>query len=105
MKSKKSMQKTKISLTKKRKHFLEGVFSGFKSFMKSHMMCCAILDQMPKNGIQMVSQNAVLTSYNAFEWITQESVFLNPISCYSNSYLTFNHLRGMYIALERHENA
>ena len=29
---------------------------------KLNVMCCVILDQMLRNGIQMVGQNAVLTS-------------------------------------------
>ena len=58
-------------------------------------MCCAIWYQMFKNDIQMVGQNAVLTSKNAFEWLSQESVSLNVFAWHSNSYLTFTHLHGM----------
>ena len=54
-------------------------------------MCCAICYQTLKNRVQMVGQNAVLTSYNAFESLSQESVSVNPFAWHSNSYLTFNH--------------
>ena len=55
----------------------------------------AIWHQMLKNGVQMVDHNAVLTSYNVFEWLSQESVSLNLFSLHSNSYLTFNLSHGM----------
>ena len=52
----------------------------------------------------MVGQNVVLTSQNALEWLSQESVFLNWCAWHSNSYLTFNHSYGMYMTLEQHVN-
>ena len=58
-------------------------------------MCCAICYQTLKNRVQMVGQNAVLTSYNAFESLSQESVSVNRFAWHSNSYLTFNHSYGM----------
>ena len=64
----------------------------------------AIWHQRLKNGVQMVCHNAVLTSYNAFEWLSQESVSLNLFSWHSNSYLTFNHLHGMEMTLEWNAN-
>ena len=36
----------------------------------------------------MVGQNAILTSSNMFEWLSQESVSLNPFAWHSNYYLT-----------------
>ena len=38
----------------------------------------AIWYQTLKNSVRMVGQNAVLASKNAFEWVSQESVPLNP---------------------------
>ena len=52
----------------------------------------------------MIGQNAVLTSWNAFEWLNQESFSLNPLAWHSNSYLTFNHSHDMLITLEWHAN-
>ena len=63
-------------------------------------MRCAIWYQTLKNGVRMVGQNAVLTSWNAFEWLSLESVSLNPFAWHSNSYLTFNHSHGMCMTLE-----
>ena len=57
-------------------------------------MRCTIWHQT-LNGVRMVGQNAVLTSYNAFEWLSQESVSLNAFAWHPNSYLTFNHSHGM----------
>ena len=57
--------------------------------------------QTLKNSIQMVGQNAVLTSKNALKWLSQESASVNPFVWHSNSYLIFNHLHGMYM-LEWH---
>ena len=48
----------------------------------------------------MFGQNAVLTSQNAFEWLSQESVSFNPLAWHSNSYLAFNHSHGIYMTLE-----
>ena len=44
--------------------------------------------QTSKNGVEMVGQNAILTSSNMFEWLSQESVSLNPFAWHSNYYLT-----------------
>ena len=38
------------------------------------------------------------------EWLSQESIFLNPFVWHSNSYLKFNLSHGMHIALEYHTN-
>ena len=65
-------------------------------------MRCAIWYQTLKNGIRIFGQNAVLTSWNALERLSQKSVSLNPFPQHSNSYLTFNHLHGMYMTLEWH---
>ena len=46
-----------------------------------YVIRCAIWYQMLKNGVRMVGQNAVLTSQNAFEWLSQESVSLSPFAC------------------------
>ena len=46
-------------------------------------MRCAIWYQMLKNGVRMVGQNVVLTSYYAFEWLSQESVSLHPFAWHS----------------------
>ena len=43
-------------------------------------MRCAIWYQTLKNGVGMVGQNAVLTSYNSLERLSQESVSLNPFA-------------------------
>ena len=67
-------------------------------------MRCAIWYQMLKNGVLTVGQNAIVTSQNALEWLGQKSVSLNPFGWHSNSYLIFNHLHVMYIALEWHAN-
>ena len=55
------------------------IFGGkLKTFKKSlNVMRCAIWYQTFKSGVRLVGQNAVLTSYNAFEWLSQESVSLN----------------------------
>ena len=58
-------------------------------------MRCAIWYQTRKKGIRMVGQNAIQTSKNAFEWLSQESVSLNPFAQHSDSYLTFNHSHGI----------
>ena len=58
-------------------------------------MHSAILDQTLTNDVRMVGQNAVVTSWNAFERFSQESVSLNPFARHSNSYLTFNHSHSM----------
>ena len=58
-------------------------------------MHCAIWYQTLKGEVRMLGQNAVLTSLNAFEWLSQESVSLNPSAWHLNSYLTFNHSHGM----------
>ena len=50
----------------------------------------------------MIGQNVILTSQNAFEWLSQESISLNPFAWHSNSYLTFNHSHGMCMTLEWH---
>ena len=65
-------------------------------------MLCAIWYQTLKNGIRMVGQNTILTSQNVFGQISQESVSLNPFEWHSGSYLTYNHLQGMYIMLDWH---
>ena len=67
-------------------------------------MRCTIWYQTLKNGAQMVGQNAALTSWNAFEGLSQESVFLSTFAWHSNSYLTFNHSHGMSMTLEWHAN-
>ena len=67
-------------------------------------MRCAIWYQTLKNGVRVVGQNIVLTSYYAFEWLSQESVSLHPFAWHSNSYLTFNHSHGMKMTLEWHAN-
>ena len=41
------------------------------------MMHCAIWYQTLKHGVRMVGQNAILTSYNAFECLSQESISLS----------------------------
>ena len=43
-------------------------------------MRCAIWYQTLKHCVRMVGQNAVLTSWNAFEWLSQESVSLSPFA-------------------------
>ena len=43
--------------------------------------------QTLKNGVGMVGQNAVLTSKNALERLSKESVSLNPFAWHSNSYI------------------
>ena len=63
-------------------------------------MRCAFWYQTLKNGVRMVGQNAVLTNLNALERLSQKSVSLNPFAWHLNSYLTFNHSHGMYMALE-----
>ena len=55
-----------------------------------YLMSWAIWYQTLKNGVQMVGPNAVITSYNAFQWLSQESVSLNPFAWHLNSYLIFN---------------
>ena len=67
-------------------------------------MRCAIWFQTLKNGVRMVGQNAVLTSLNELERLSQESVSLNPFAWQSNSYLTFDHSHGMYMTLEWQAN-
>ena len=64
------------------------------------VMRCAIWYQTLKNGVR----NAVLTSYNALEWLSQKSVSLNLFAWHSSSYMTFNHSHGMYMMLEWHAN-
>ena len=51
------------------------------AYIDIYVMRCAIWYQMLKNGVRMVGQNAVLTSQNAFEWLSQESVSLNLFAC------------------------
>ena len=68
------------------------------------MMRCAIWYQTLKNGVLMVGQNAILTSSNALERLSQKSVSPNPFVWHSNSYLMFNHSYGMYMALDWHAN-
>ena len=65
----------------------------------AYVMRCAIWYQTLLNGVRMVDQNAVLTSYNVLEWLGQESIFLNRFAWHSNSCLTFNHSLGMYMTL------
>ena len=65
-------------------------------------MGCAIWYQTPKNDIRMFGKNAVLTSWNALERLSQKSVSLKPFPWHSNSYLTFNHLHGMFMTLKWH---
>ena len=60
--------------------------------------------QTLKNGVPKVGENAVLTSWNALEWLSQKSFSLSPFVWYSNSYLMFNLSHGMYMALECHTN-
>ena len=67
-------------------------------------MRCAICYQTFKNGVPTVGQNAVLTSQNALEWLSQKSVSLDLFVWHSNSYLMFNLSHGMYMALECHTN-
>ena len=67
-------------------------------------MRCAIWYQTLKNGVRVVGQNAGLSSLNALEWQSQESVSLSPFAWHSNSYLTFNHSHRMYMTLEWHAN-
>ena len=69
-----------------------------------YVVRCAIWYQMLQNGILTVGQNAVLTSWNALEQLNQKSVSLNPFVWHSNSYLMFNHLYGICMALEWHTN-
>ena len=38
------------------------------------------------------------------EWLSQDSISLNPFVWHSNSYLKFNLSHGMHIALEYHTN-
>ena len=59
---------------------------------------------MLKNGIRMVSQKVVLTSKNAFEWLSQKSISLNLFAWHSNSCSTFNHSHGMQMTLEWYAN-
>ena len=66
-----------------------------KRVNRLYVIRCMIWYQMLKNGIRMVGQNAFLTSQNVFEWLSQESIFLNPFAWHSNSHLTFNHLLNM----------
>ena len=79
-------------------------FFSFISFENIFVMRCAIWHQTLKNGVRMVGQNPVLTSYNALEQLSQESVSLNPLAWHSNSYLTFSHSCGMYMTLECNAN-
>ena len=58
-------------------------------------MRCAIWYQKLKNGVRMVGQNAILTSQNAFEWLSQKTISFNLFAWHSNSYLAFDHLHGM----------
>ena len=60
-----------------------------------NVMRCAIWYQTLKNGVRMVGQKTVVTSQNASEWLSQESVSLNPFAWHSNSHLTFNHSHGI----------
>ena len=57
-----------------------------------------------KNGILMVGQNAVLTSEKALEQLIQQGVSLSLFLWHLDSYLTFDHLHGMYMGLEWHTN-
>ena len=67
-------------------------------------MLCTIWYQTLKNDVHMDGQNTVLTGWNAFEWLNQESASLNPIAWHSNFYTTFNHSHGMHMTLEWHAN-
>ena len=69
------------------RHFFHKFCTFFQVWI--FVMRCAILDQTLINGVRMVGQNAVLTSSNAFEWLSQESVSFNLFAWHSNSYLTF----------------
>ena len=62
---------------------------------EQYVMHCVIWYQTLKSGVRMVGQNAVLTSQNAFEWLSQESVSFDLFAWHSNSHLTFNHSHGM----------
>ena len=68
---------------------------AIKIYMKTIVMRCAIWYQTLKNGVRMVGQKAVVTSQNASEWLSQESVSLNPFAWHLNSHLTFNHSYGI----------
>ena len=56
-----------------------------------------------KIGVQMVGQNAVLTSKNALELLSQKSIS-QSVCMALKLLLTFNHLHGMYTTLEWHAN-
>ena len=62
-------------------------------------MHCTIWYQKHKNDVPTVGQNTVLTSWNALE-----KRFSQSICMAINSYLMFNLLHGMYMALEYHTN-
>ena len=51
-------------------------YNFFYQYMewRSYVMRCTILDQTLTNSVRIVGQNAILTSQNAFEWPSQESV-------------------------------
>ena len=69
---------------------------------KCHALCNLVPNAWKQ--YRMVDQNTVVTSLNAFEWLNQKTVPLNPFARHSNSYLTFNHSHGMCMTLEWHPN-
>ena len=76
-------------------------------FLSSLIYICGTLHNLLptlKNGILMVGQNAVLTSEKALEQLIQQGVSLNLFLWHLNSYLTFDHLHGVYMGLEWHTN-
>ena len=73
-----------------------------ENFQNMFQVRCAIWYQTLKNGVLTVGQNAVLTSQNALEQLSQKSVSVNQFLWHSNFYLMFNHSHGMYMALEWH---
>ena len=68
------------------------------------MVHCAIWYQTLNSGVLLVGRNAVLTSKNTLERVSQESISLNPFVWHWNSYLTFNHSHDIYMTIEWHTN-
>ena len=79
---------------------MKNITTFYTRLHRTYMMRCAIWHQMLKNVVLMVGQNAVLTSQNALERLSQQSFYLNLFVSHSNSYLTFNHSHDMYMTLD-----